>query len=146
MRGLSVVYCCRALLVTGCTCIYAYNLAWGGLKNGKNGGEPNGFCLVFVVRRIVFESCDDLRKRAPLSFIIFREIFFYYFRRFYSQSTSDRFSAHVRPVIHVVFYHAFSKRVQYNKTICTRNIDIALCVAPLFLFWDHRILLDVLPI
>ena len=28
--------------------VYAYNLAWGCLKNGKNGGEPNGFCLVFV--------------------------------------------------------------------------------------------------
>ena len=28
--------------------VYAYNLTWGGLKNGKNGGEPNGFCLVFV--------------------------------------------------------------------------------------------------
>ena len=28
---------------------YAYNLTWGGLKNGKNGGEPNGFCLVFVM-------------------------------------------------------------------------------------------------
>ena len=30
--------------------LYAYNLTWGGLKNGKNGGEPNGFCLVFVIR------------------------------------------------------------------------------------------------
>ena len=29
--------------------LYVYNLTWGGLKNGKNGGEPNGFCLVFVV-------------------------------------------------------------------------------------------------
>ena len=29
--------------------LYAYNLTWGGLKNGKNGGEPNGFCLIFVV-------------------------------------------------------------------------------------------------
>ena len=29
--------------------LYAYNLTWGGLKNGKNGGEPNGFCLVFVI-------------------------------------------------------------------------------------------------
>ena len=87
-----------------------------------------------------------LRERAPLGFIIFREIFFCYFRHFYSQSISDRFSTHVRPVIHVVFYHAFSKSVQYNKTSCTHNINIALCVAPLFLFWDHRILLDVLPI
>ena len=29
--------------------VYAYNLTWGGLKNGKNGGEPNGFCLIFIV-------------------------------------------------------------------------------------------------
>ena len=29
--------------------VYAYNLTWGGLKNGKNGGEPNRFCLVFVM-------------------------------------------------------------------------------------------------
>ena len=29
--------------------VYTYNLTWGGLKNGKNGGEPNGFCLIFVV-------------------------------------------------------------------------------------------------
>ena len=29
--------------------IYAYNLTWGGLKNGKNVGEPNRFCFVFVV-------------------------------------------------------------------------------------------------
>ena len=34
----------------------------------------------------------------------------------------------------------------YNivNTICTHNMGIALCLAPLFLFWDHRILLDVL--
>ena len=29
--------------------VYAYNLTWRGLKNGKNRGEPNGFCLIFVV-------------------------------------------------------------------------------------------------
>ena len=29
--------------------VYVYNLTWGGLKNGKNGGEPNGFCLIFVM-------------------------------------------------------------------------------------------------
>ena len=29
--------------------LYTYNLTWGGLKNGKNGGEPNGFCLIFVI-------------------------------------------------------------------------------------------------
>ena len=34
---------------------YAYNLTWGGLKNGKNGGEPNGFCLVFVIYKKMSE-------------------------------------------------------------------------------------------
>ena len=57
----------------------------------------------------IFENCDNVRKRAPLSFIIFQEIFFCYFHHFYSQSISDQFSAHVRPVIHVVFYYALSK-------------------------------------
>ena len=58
---------------------------------------------------------------------------------------SDRFSAHVRPVIHIVFYHASSKSL-YNivNTIFTHNMYIALFVAPLFLLWDHRILLDFL--
>ena len=38
---------------------YAYNLTWGGPENGKNGGEPNGFCLIFVVLKrdvLVFEE------------------------------------------------------------------------------------------
>ena len=52
----------------------------------------------------------NLRKRAPLSFIIFREIFFCQFRHFYSQSISDQFSAHIRLVIQVAYYHAFSKQ------------------------------------
>ena len=137
-------YSCRALLVTGCTCIYAYNLAWGPEKWQKWGRAKQ------VLSRFCREEDNfygNLRKRAPLSFILFREIFFYYVRHFYSQSISDRFSAHVRPVIQVAYYHAFSEQnVYYNKTIYTRNIDIVLCLAPLFLLWDHRILLDVLPI
>ena len=36
----------------------------GGLKNGKNGGEPNGFCLVFV---IIEKSLGQIWKVAPLS-------------------------------------------------------------------------------
>ena len=35
--------------VSGCMFTYVYNLTLRGLKNGKNGGEPNGFCLVFVM-------------------------------------------------------------------------------------------------
>ena len=46
--GLSLFTLCRPYLYM-VVCVYTYNLAWGGLKNGKNGGEPNGFCLVFVV-------------------------------------------------------------------------------------------------
>ena len=47
--GLSLFTVCRLYLYMVVCVLYAYNLAWGGLKNGKNGGEPNGFCLVFVV-------------------------------------------------------------------------------------------------
>ena len=83
--------------------VYAYNFAWGGLKNGKNGGEPNGFCLIFVVSNL--EILGNLRK-GVVDF--FREIFFHQFRHIYSQSISDRFSAHVRPVLRVIFSHAFS--------------------------------------
>ena len=35
--------------------IYVYNLAWGGLKKGKNGGDPYGFYPVFaLVGGIIF--------------------------------------------------------------------------------------------
>ena len=143
--GLCIVYCCRALPVTGCTCFYAYNLAWGGLKNGKNGGEPNGFCLVFVVRRIILKICNNSKEKSTFKLYYIPGDFLCYFRHFYSQSISDRFSAHVRPVIHVVFYHACSKRVQYTKTIYTRNI-YSIIFSTAISVLDHRILLDVLPI
>ena len=45
--------------------------------------------------------------KAPLSLNLFLEIFFQ-FRHVYSQSMSDRFSAHVRPVIHVIILTCFS--------------------------------------
>ena len=48
--------------------IYAYNLAWGGLKNGKNGGEPNGFCLIFVMRKINFEILGKLKEMSTFKF------------------------------------------------------------------------------
>ena len=47
--GLSLFIMCGPYVNMVVCVVYAYNLAWGGLKNGKNGGEPNGFCLVFVV-------------------------------------------------------------------------------------------------
>ena len=76
--GLSIVYRCRALPVTGCTCIYAYNLAWGGLKNGKNGGEPNGFCLIFVVWRIVLEICDNSKENSTFKLYYIPGDFFFF--------------------------------------------------------------------
>ena len=80
--------------------VYAYNLTWGGLKNGKNGGEPNGFCLVFVFLKKV---AMGVFGKAPLRLILFQEIFFK-FCHVYSQSMSDRFSAHVRPVVHFILF------------------------------------------
>ena len=47
--GLSLFIISRPYLYVVVCVLYAYNLTWGGLKNGKNGGEPNGFCLVFVI-------------------------------------------------------------------------------------------------
>ena len=87
-----VRYCLSALVYAGvslfiivgpCVClvvcvIYAYNLAWGGLKNGKNGGEPYGFCPVFVVRKSNFGILGKLKERSTFKFLfLFREIFFY---------------------------------------------------------------------
>ena len=69
--------------------LYAYNLTWGGLKNGKNGGEPNGFCLVFVVMEKEFLVI--LRRVAPLSLIGFRS--------FSLLIPPCLFTVHVRPVL-----------------------------------------------
>ena len=57
--------------------IYAYNLAWGGLKNGKNGGEPNGFCLVFVVRKNNFGILGKLKERSTFKFLFSFGRFFF---------------------------------------------------------------------
>ena len=103
---LRVRYCLSVLVNTGLSLfiivgpylylvvcvVYAYNLAWGGLKFGKNGGEPNGSCLVFVVKKNNCELLGNLRKRAPLSFILFREIFFLLIPPFL-------FTVHIRPVL-----------------------------------------------
>ena len=70
--GLSLFIIKRALHIYGCMHIYAYNLTWGGLKNGKNGGEPNGFCLIFVVLKIGHVHFGI----APLSFNCFRRFSF----------------------------------------------------------------------
>ena len=60
------------LRVSGCMRTYMYNLAWGGLKNGKNGGEPNGFCLIFVMLK-KGRVCFGI---APLSFNCFGRFLF----------------------------------------------------------------------
>ena len=66
--GLSLFIIRRVLRVSGCMRTYAYNLTWGGLKNGKNGGEPNGFCLIFVMLKKGHVHFGI----APLSFDCFR--------------------------------------------------------------------------
>ena len=72
---------------------YAYNLAWGGLKNGKNGGEPNGFCLVFVVWRIILKKfCDNLKERSTFKLCYISGDFLLLFPPFL-------FTVHVRPVL-----------------------------------------------
>ena len=50
---ISGLYVCMVICI-----VYAYNLAWGGLKNGKNGGEPNWvlsrFCHVVKIGHVHF--------------------------------------------------------------------------------------------
>ena len=125
--------------------IYAYNLAWGGLKNGKNGGEPNGFCLVFVVRKNNFGILCNRKERSTFKFCFISGDFLLLIPPYL-------FTVHIRPVLSpcqagntCYMLSCFFKNV-YNivNTICTHNMYIALCLAPLFVFWDHRILLDFL--
>ena len=77
--------------------VYAYNLTWGGPEKMAKTGESQ-------MGSVSFLSCC---KEESWSFYnstfkseLFREIFFN-FRLVYSQSMSDQFSAHVRPVIHM---------------------------------------------
>ena len=72
--GLSLFIICGPYLCLVVCVLYAYNLAWGGLKNGKNGGEPNGFCLVFVVVESKFWYS---KESSTFKFDLFREIFFW---------------------------------------------------------------------
>ena len=111
------------LLLSGRTCNWLYALSTcitlhggGGLKNGKNGGEPNGFCLVFVVRKNNFEILGNLRKRAPLSFYFISGDFLLLIPPYL-------FTVHIRPVLSpcqagntcCILSCFFQKRVQYNK-------------------------------
>ena len=102
--GLSLFIMC-GLYVNMVVCIvYAYNLAWGGPEKWQKRGRAkrvlSRFCRLIIKSRHILE-------RSTFKFEVFREIFCFVFRLVYSQSISDRFSAHVRPVIQVAFQHVF---------------------------------------
>ena len=84
--GLSLFIIRRALRIYGCMHINVYNLTWGALKNGKNGEEPNGFCLIVILKigHVHFGI-------APLSFNCFRRFFFLI--------PPCLFTVHIRPVL-----------------------------------------------
>ena len=111
--GLSL-FIINGLYVFMVVCIvYAYNLTWGGLKNGKKWGRA---------KRVLSRFCPIIKKRhcefriAPLSLELFREIFCD-FRLVYSQSISDRFSARIRPVIHVCILTCYLNTYVYMSCI-----------------------------
>ena len=89
---------------------YVYNLAWGGLKNGKNGGEPNGFCLVFC--RHIKESWSFLESSTFKSelfweiFCVNSALFIYSPCQTGSQPMSGRY--------YMLHFHMFFKYV-YNR-------------------------------
>ena len=72
--------------------IYTYNLAWGGLKNGKNGGEPNRFCLVFVMRKNNFGILGKLKERGTFKFCFVSGDFLLLIPPYL-------FTVHIRPVL-----------------------------------------------
>ena len=141
--GSIFVYYKRALLVCGCMrtlCVQPY---MGGLKNGKNGGEPNRFCLVFVVMEK--EVLVILRIVAPLSLIGFGS--------FSLLIPPCLFTVHVRPVLSpyqagntcCIFRICF--KFVYNiyniiDIICTRNMYTIMFSTAIYVR-DHRILLDL---
>ena len=109
----------------------------GGLKNGENGGEPNGFCLGFVVMKNNFGILCNLKERSTFKFCIISGDFLLLIPPYL-------FTVHIRPVLSpcqagntYCMLSCFFKNV-YNmvNTICAHNrsMYIALCLAPLFLF------------
>ena len=86
--GLSLFIISGPYLYVVVCVLYVYNLTWGGLKNGKNGGEPNGFCLPLSLWK---RSMGNLRRIAPLSLN--------YFGRFSILIPPCLFTVHVRPVL-----------------------------------------------
>ena len=113
-------------------------------KRGRAKRVLSRFCRE-EKRKINFEILGNLRKRAPLSFYVISGDFLLLLPPYL-------FTVHIRPVLSpcqagntYCILSCFFKNV-YNivNTIFTHNMYIALFVAPLFLLWDHRILLDFL--
>ena len=135
MRVLSL-FIISGLYVYMVVCIvYTYNLTWEGLKNWQKWGRAKRVLSCFC--RVTKKKSHGNFRGAPLSSELFREIFFE-FHLVYSQSMSDRFSAHIRPVIHISFQHVFQICLQYiysnviNTNVCTLMI-YSIMLAPLFI-------------
>ena len=140
LYGSISIYYKEGLCVCGCMHTYAYNLTWGGLKNGKNGGEPNGFCLIFVMLkkgRVRFGI-------APLSFNCFGR---------FSFNSALLFTVHIRPVLSpcqasntcctfniVMFSNIFTTNNNINTIV--HSYDILYYISTVIYIGDHRILLD----
>ena len=101
LYGSIFIYYKVGLRVSGFMHTYAYNFTWGGLKNGKNGGEPNGFCLIFVVLKK--GSCSFWN--STFKFQLFQEIFFLIL--------PCLFTVHIRPVL---------SPCQAGNTCCTLTL------------------------
>ena len=123
--GCIFIYNSRALLVSGCMHCLCDNLAWGGLKNGKNGGEPNGFCLIFVVTKNNFGILGNLKERSTFKFSFISGDFLLLIPPFL-------FTVHIRPVLSPCqagntccilscFFNYVYKRI---NIICTHNMYI----------------------
>ena len=138
--GLSLFIISRPHLYMVVCILYAYNLTWGGLKNGKNGGEPNRFRLIFVVME---RSMDNLRRVAPLSLN--------FFGRFSMLIPPSLFTVHVRPVLspyqasNTCYISTYVSNLwtidNIINTICTHNVYNIMFSTAIYV-GDHRILLD----
>ena len=111
-------------------------------KRGRAKRVLSHFCRE---EKIILKFLVILGKEAPSSFC-------YISGDFLLLIPPYLFTVHVRPVLSpcqasntCCILSCFFKYV-YNiiNTICTRNMCIVYCLALLFLFWDHRILLDFL--
>ena len=104
---------------------YVYNLAWGCLKNGKNGGDPFRVLYRFCFSMKIFPMCNGfsyLRCTFKLVILFVRSFSFCLSAYFYSQSMSDRFSAHVRPVVQ--FYHVFKQKSTIREYYVNKIIQL----------------------